>query len=77
MEKRCNKNIYEQLVGEIEINLSEIDDKEISNDEISYYRNYFITLTTLHFNFKIIFIVKQEERIEELKNIHDNFVRYC
>lgn len=73
MEKRNNIKIYEELVEKIEFNLSDIDEKEISNDEISYYRNYFKILTTRHLNFETCSNVKQEERIEELENIHDYF----
>jgi|SaaInlStandDraft_7_1057024.scaffolds.fasta_scaffold494246_1 hypothetical protein len=73
MEKRNNIKIYEELVEKIEFNLSDIDEKEISNDEISYYRNYFTSLITRHFNFETCSNIKQEERIEELENIHDYF----
>ena len=61
------------LDEKIEFNLSDIDEKEISNDEISYYRNYFTSLITRHFNFETCSNIKQEERIEELENIHDYF----
>jgi hypothetical protein len=73
MKKRNNIKIYEELVEKIEFNLSDIDEKEISNDEISYYRNYFTSLITRHFEFEICSSGKQEERIEELQNIHNYF----